>query len=167
MNYHTNLCIANARIQGLEKGLHMPKTGYNTALWIFYIPFVLAEVPLNMIMSMPKVSPRIFLGTQAFILGILAMCQGLTHSYGGLLGLRFLMGIVEAGLPAGAGFLIASYYRKKELSLRFALFFAFGESGACFSGLLAYAIAGIDGYAGLAGWRWYNCPQYLLLNGGS
>ena len=45
------------------------------------------------------------------------------------------MGIVEAGLPAGAGLLIASYYRKKELSLRFAMFFAFGQSGSCFSGV--------------------------------
>lgn len=63
------------------------------------------------------------------------MCQGLTHSYRGLLAIRFLMGIVETGLPAGAGLLIASYYRKKELSLRFALFFAFGQSGSCFSGV--------------------------------
>lgn len=63
------------------------------------------------------------------------MSQGLTHSYHGLLGIRFLMGIVETGLPAGAGLLIASYYRKKELSLRFALFFAFGQCGSCFSGV--------------------------------
>lgn len=63
------------------------------------------------------------------------MCQGLTHSYGGLLGIRFLMGIVETSLPAGAGLLIASYYRKKELALRFSMFFAFGQMGACFSGV--------------------------------
>lgn len=87
------------------------------------------------------------------------MCQGLTHSYEGLLAIRFLMGIVETGLPAGAGLLIASYYRKKELSLRFALFFAFGQSGSCFSGLLAYALMDLDGTAGLAGWSWYVLGQ--------
>jgi MFS family permease len=70
------------------------------------------------------------------------MCQGLTASYQGLLVVRFLMGMAETCLPAGAGLLIASYYRKKELSLRFAIFFAFGQSGSCFSGLLAYAIQG-------------------------
>lgn len=63
------------------------------------------------------------------------MSQGLTRSYGGLLATRFLMGIVETGLPAGASLLIASYYRRQELSLRFALFFAFGLSGSCFSGV--------------------------------
>jgi hypothetical protein len=44
------------------------------------------------------------------------MCQGLTQSYQGLLAIQFLMGIVETGLPAGAGLLLGSYYRKKELS---------------------------------------------------
>lgn len=127
--------IANARIAGLEAGLNMPSTGFNTCLWIFYIPFVLAEVPSNMFMSLSWVRPKYFLGAQTFILGLLAMCQGLTKSYNGLLAVRFLMGIVEAGLPAGAGLLIASYYRKKELSLRFAMFFAFGQSGSCFSGV--------------------------------
>lgn len=127
--------IANARIAGLEAGLQMPTTGFNTCLWIFYIPFVLAEIPSNMFISLSWVRPKYFLGVQTLILGVLAMCQGLTKTYSGLLAVRFLMGIVEAGLPAGAGLLIASYYRKKELSLRFAMFFAFGQSGSCFSGV--------------------------------
>lgn len=88
----------------MEKGLNMPANGYNTALWIFYIPFVLVEVPSNMIMSMAGVRPNIFLGCNMFILGIVSMCQGLTGSYGGLLALRFLMGIFEATLPAGMFF---------------------------------------------------------------
>ena len=49
-------------------------------------------------------------------LGILAMCQGFTHSYHGLHEIRFLMVIFEIGLRAGASLLITSYYRKKEWS---------------------------------------------------
>ena len=97
----TSLLVANARIEGLEKSLHMPSNGFNTAIWIFYIPFVLIEIPSNMIMTMPRVRPNIFLGCNMFILGIIAMCQGLTASYKGLLAIRFLMGIFEAALPAG------------------------------------------------------------------
>ena len=63
--------IANARIQGLEKGLNMPAKGFNTVLWIFYIPFVLAEVPSNMIMALPSVRPHLWLGTGTFLLGTL------------------------------------------------------------------------------------------------
>lgn len=79
----------------------MPPTGFNTVIWIFYIPFVLIEVPSNMIMSLPRVRPNIFLGCNMLVLGIVAMCQGLTSSYHGLLATRFIMGIFEATLPAG------------------------------------------------------------------
>lgn len=48
----------------------MPSNGYNTALWIFYIPFVLAEVPSNMVISLAWVKPNLWLGGQCFILGM-------------------------------------------------------------------------------------------------
>lgn len=53
--------LANARIEGLEKSLHMdPKgNGYNIALFSFTIPFVLFEVPSNIVLK--KVPPMIWL----------------------------------------------------------------------------------------------------------
>jgi hypothetical protein len=85
----------------MEKSLRMPSNGYNTSLWIFYIPFVLAEIPSNMLLSMPRMRPNLFLGCNMLILGVISTCQGLTKTYGGLLACRFLMGIFEATLPAG------------------------------------------------------------------
>ena len=93
--------IANARIEGLEKSLHMPLNGFNTAIWIFYLPFVLIMIPSNILLTLPKIRPSYYLGTAVFFLGIVAMCQGLTRSYGGLLVCRFLMGCLEGVLPAG------------------------------------------------------------------
>jgi hypothetical protein len=61
--------IANAKIAGMVAGLDMPANGYNTALWIFYLPFVLFEIPSNWIMAMPKIKPNLWLGSQTFILG--------------------------------------------------------------------------------------------------
>jgi MFS family permease len=146
--------VANARIEGLEQGLNMPPNGYNTCIWIFFIPFVLVEIPSNMIMSLPRVRPNVFLGINMLLLGIISTCQGLTASYGGLLALRFLMGIFEATLPAGAAFLIGEYYTRKEQSVRFAMFFTFGILGPCISGLLAYGIRNMNGLQGKEGWRW-------------
>lgn len=82
------------------------------------------------------------------------MCQGLTQSYSGLLVLRFLMGIFEASLPAGAAYMLSRYYTKRESSPRFAFFFSFALAGPMFSGLLAYAIENLNGRGGLEGWRW-------------
>lgn len=47
----------------------MPSHGFNYCLWIFYIPFVLAEVPSNMIMSLPNIRPDLWLGSGTFLLG--------------------------------------------------------------------------------------------------
>jgi MFS family permease len=82
-------------------------------------------------------------------------CQGLTASYGGLLAVRFLMGIFEASLPAAATYMMSMYYTKREVSVRFAWFFNFALAGPMFSGLLAYAIVrGVNGVGGYEGWRW-------------
>ena len=46
------------------------------------------------------------------------------------------------------------YYRRHELQWRFNLFFSASIIAGAFSGLLAYAIAHMDGIAGYGGWRW-------------
>lgn len=62
--------IANARLFGLEKSLHMPSTGFNTCLWIFYLPFVIVEIPSNLFMSLNKIKPNQWLAGAMLILGI-------------------------------------------------------------------------------------------------
>ena len=41
--------IGNARLQGLEKDLKMKGHDYNVALFIFFIPYILFEVPSNIL----------------------------------------------------------------------------------------------------------------------
>lgn len=61
--------IANARLFGLEKSLSMPSNGFNTCLWIFYLPFVIVEIPSNLFMSLNKVKPNQWLAGAMLILG--------------------------------------------------------------------------------------------------
>lgn len=51
--------IGNARIQGLERDLHMKGNAYNIALFIFFIPYILLEVPCNIIIK--KLAPSTWL----------------------------------------------------------------------------------------------------------
>lgn len=46
------------------------------------------------------------------------------------------------------------WYCRHEIQFRQALFFSAASIAGAFSGLLAYAIAKMDGTAGLEGWRW-------------
>jgi MFS family permease len=46
------------------------------------------------------------------------------------------------------------WYCRHEIQLRQALFFSAASIAGAFSGLLAFAIAKMDGIGGLEGWRW-------------
>lgn len=61
--------IGNARIEGMEKSLHMnPKGhGYNIALIAFNVPLVLFEIPSNIILK--KVTPGLWLSGIMFCWG--------------------------------------------------------------------------------------------------
>jgi hypothetical protein len=61
--------IANARLFKLEASLHMPSNGFNTCLWIFYLPFVIVEIPSNLYMSLNKIKPNQWLAGAMLILG--------------------------------------------------------------------------------------------------
>ena len=54
--------IGNAKLLGLEKELKMPANGYNTAIWTFFLTFVLMEVPSNLLMTHSKIPPNWWLG---------------------------------------------------------------------------------------------------------
>ncbi|GIJ83853.1 hypothetical protein Asppvi_002683 [Aspergillus pseudoviridinutans] len=120
--------IGNARLMGLERDLGMTGHEYNIALFVFFIPYILFEVPR-----------------------ILTVCQGVTKSFHGLVVCRVLIGVFEAGFMPGSVYLINMYYRRHELQWRLNVFF----SASIFAGaLLAYAINNMDGVAGYSGWRW-------------
>ncbi|KAH8654575.1 major facilitator superfamily domain-containing protein [Tricladium varicosporioides] len=146
--------IGNAKLLGLEKELHMPSNGYNTAVWVFFLTFVLMEVPSNLLMTHSKIPPNWWLGVSMTLLGIVTMTQGFVKSPGPLYACRAIMGIFEGSLGPAAALMMGSYYRKMEFPLRYTCFTTSALVGASFSSFLAYAINFMDGVQGISSWRW-------------
>jgi hypothetical protein len=59
--------IGNARIQGLEKDLGMVGNDFNIALFVFFIPYILLEVPSNILLK--KLAPSTWLSAIMFFWG--------------------------------------------------------------------------------------------------
>ncbi|KAL8682510.1 MAG: hypothetical protein Q9186_001457 [Xanthomendoza sp. 1 TL-2023] len=72
--------LANARIEGLEGSLHISRTsnGYNVALFSFTIPYVLFEVPANILLK--RIRPNWWLSGLMFSWGICTIGQGFTQN---------------------------------------------------------------------------------------
>lgn len=125
---------------------------YNIALFVFFVPYILLEVPCNVILK--RLRPSVWLSSIMLGWGVITICQGLTRSFAGLVVCRVLLGFFEAGFFPGSIYLISMYYKRHELQLRVNAFFSASILAGAFSGLLAYAIANMSGAAGYPAWRW-------------
>jgi MFS family permease len=145
--------ISNANVFGLSQELGLTKNNkFNTALVIFFVPYVLFEIPSNVLLK--KFKPHVWLSCCMFLFGLTTICQGLVHSYSGLLATRFFLGLFETGMFPGCFYLIGMWYRRHEAQRRFSFFFSSTTLAGAFGGLLASAIGKMDGMRGYKGWRW-------------
>lgn len=144
--------IGNAKSFNLVQDLNLQNVEYNTALTIFFVPYILFEIPSNILMK--KFTPRIWLSSMMFLFGIAILCQGLVQNYSGLLATRFFLGVFEAGMFPGCFYLIGMWYKRSEAQRRYSFFFSSTTFAGAFGGLLAAAIGKMSGLRGYSGWRW-------------
>ena len=88
--------IANASVFGLVKDLGLKDTQYNTALTIFFVPYVIFEIPSNIILK--RLKPHVWLSVCMFMFGVVTICQGLVQNFSGLVATRFFLGFFESGM---------------------------------------------------------------------
>ncbi|KAH7389513.1 major facilitator superfamily domain-containing protein [Phaeosphaeria sp. MPI-PUGE-AT-0046c] len=153
--------ISNANVFGLSKELGIVDGNkYNNALVIFFVPYILFEIPSNIILK--RLKPRVWLSICMFGFGLVTMLQGFVTSYSGLLTTRFFLGVFESGMFPGAFYLIGCWYRRPEAQKRYSFFFSSTTLAGAFGGLLASAIGKMDGLRGYKGWRWIFILEGLL-----
>ncbi|KAJ1969005.1 hypothetical protein IWQ62_000902 [Dispira parvispora] len=144
--------IGNAKLMHLEKDLDISQAGYSWGLSIFFVGYILLEVPANIVMKLWR--PSQWLGLIVFGWGVLCTCMAANTGLVSLLTLRFLLGAFEAGFVPGVIYYFTLWYTPDEICSRIGwLFTAVPVAGAC-GGLLAYAVSFMDGLHGIAAWQW-------------
>lgn len=145
--------IGNAKIEGMDKDLNLSGVQYNIALSLFFVPYILFEIPSNILLKRFS-KPSIYLGSLVMSWGVIMMCHGFVKNFAGLMVVRMMLGVLEAGFYPGAVYLCTFWYMPKELATRISIFYCFSALSGAFSGLLAAGIAQMDGVAGYRGWQW-------------
>lgn len=86
---------------------------------------------------------------------IVSACTALTKSYGGLVAVRFFLGMTEAPFYPGALFLLSLFYTRKEIAFRISILYTGNIVATAVAGLIAAAtFATLDHHLGLKGWQW-------------
>ncbi|KAI0769506.1 MFS general substrate transporter [Irpex lacteus] len=130
----------------------MTNEQFSTALTITYVPYILMELPMNLLMK--RLGANNTLPIMVALWGMVCACQGAVKTYGGLLACRFFLGALEGGLFPGIVLYMSSFYKRHEMQLRFSMMFSATSLAGAFSGLLAAAIQNMHGLRGLPGWAW-------------
>jgi MFS family permease len=129
----------------------------NTALVVFYAPYILFEIPSNVLMK--RFNPHVWLSGCITAFGIVMLGQAFVTSYGGLIATRFFLGLAEAGIFPGSFYLISFWYKREEAQKRFTIYWSSVILAGAFGGLLATAISQMDGLRGMAAWQWIFCLE--------
>ncbi|KAF9777086.1 hypothetical protein IL306_004644 [Fusarium sp. DS 682] len=111
------------------------------------------KVPSNYILNKFK-KPSLYVGTIIVFWGSMTTILGVIQNFAGLVAVRFMLGVAEAGFFPGAVLIISKWYVKNETQTRIALFYTASALAGAFSGVLAFGIAKMDGVGGYEGWRW-------------
>jgi MFS family permease len=144
--------IGYARVYRMEEELNLTQAQYSWALSIFFVGYVLFEVPSNLLLK--KLSPPRWIARIMVTWGAITMALAAVKNFEGLIAGRFFLGIAEAGLFPGLIYFLSFWYTRKEQGLRLAIFISAANLAGAFSGLLAYGINSIDQHGGLSGWQW-------------
>ncbi|KAG6851216.1 hypothetical protein H0H93_015226 [Arthromyces matolae] len=154
LNFLDRGSIGNAKLYNLVSDIHVSDNQYLIALTLFFFPYALIEPVSNVLLR--KLRPSVWLSAMMFLWGTVMTLHGIIHNYGGLVTVRLLLGLFEAGMYPGIVYYISSWYKRSEMGTRVAIFFSSATVAGAFTkgGLLAAAIANMDGIGNRPGWAW-------------
>ncbi|QRD92099.1 major facilitator superfamily domain-containing protein [Aspergillus flavus] len=131
---------------------YLTKQGNSIALMVFLIAYALFEVPSNYFLK--KLRPSKWIAFLMLGWGASTMGLGGAHNYAQVTGIRFLLGVMEAGLFPGLVYYLTFWYRNSERSMRVALILASATLAGAFGGAIAYGVGHMNQAHGLSAWRW-------------
>ncbi|KAF4629102.1 hypothetical protein G7Y89_g9045 [Cudoniella acicularis] len=143
--------IGNAKISGFETDLNLEGYDYNKVLSIFYISYIIFEIPSNM--ACKWIGPGWFIPAISLGFGISSLGTAFVHNIHSACGVRFILGVFEAGMMPGIAYYLSRWYRRSELAFRLSLYIVMAPLAGAFGGLLASGILKLPNFGGLHTWR--------------
>jgi MFS family permease len=125
---------------------------YGVGAGIFFLGYFLFEVPSNMLME--KLGARLWIARIMISWGIISSAMVLVNSAWLFYGMRFLLGIAEAGFFPGMILYLTYWFPSRKRGEMVALFMlALAATGVVGGPLSGWILHEFNGVAGFQGWR--------------
>jgi sugar phosphate permease len=150
--YLDRVNVGFAKLQ-MVKDLSLSDAAFAIGAGIFFIGYFFFEVPSNLLLK--KFGARLWIARIMVTWGVVSACMVFVKGAWSFYGMRFLLGVAEAGFVPGIIFYLTLWYPSRLRATRTAWFLA----AIPVSGVLGNPISGsimdlLSGRIGLAGWQW-------------
>ena len=137
----------------LEKDLGISPEAFDIAYGLFYIGYLLFEVPANLLLR--RIGARLWMARIMVSWGLVTCATAAVTGLWGFSTMRILLGIAEAGFFPGIILYLTYWVPSRERARMMALFIAASPLAGVVGNPLSGAIMQyLDGFAHLAGWQW-------------
>jgi ACS family tartrate transporter-like MFS transporter len=150
LNYVDRVNISFASLQ-MTGDLGFSNAVFGLGAGIFFIGYFLFQVPSAMLVE--QWSARKFIGVSLIVWGALATLTGFVSSAQEFYGIRFLLGIAEAGFFPGVIVYMTRWFRVTDRGKAVAMFMAAIPMSNMLGATVAAGLMRLD-WLGYAGWRW-------------
>lgn len=150
--YLDRVNVGFAKLQ-MQTDLGFSDAAYGIGAGIFFVGYVLFELPSNLML--PKVGARKTFSRILVLWGITSASMLFVRNVPMFYGMRFLLGVFEAGFAPGMIFYLSCWYGPSRMARAIAIVFLAGPIGGIVGGpVSAWLMTRLAGTAGLAGWQW-------------
>lgn len=118
---------------------------------MFYISYILFEIPATI--TCKWMGPGWFIPLTSLLFGVVSIATAFVKTRAAICGVRFLLGVFEAGMLPGIAYYLSRWYQRAELTFRLSLYIVMSPLAGAFGGLLASGILKLDHFGSLKEWR--------------
>ncbi|KAK4994195.1 hypothetical protein LTR66_005731, partial [Elasticomyces elasticus] len=153
--------LSAAAIAGMTKELKL-NVGfrYSIVTLVFFITYVLFQPPSTVLCR--KIGPRVYLSVITLLWGSIMIAMGFSKNWTTLVGLRVILGVLEAGFFPGCVYLLSTWYVRYDMGKRYSVFYLLGSLASACAGILAFGLMQMNGLQRLTGWRWIFIMEGVL-----
>ena len=149
--YLDRINIGFAALQ-MNRDLGFSDAVYGLGAGIFFIGYVIFEVPSNLILH--RVGARRWIARIMISWGLVSAGMMFVESVAVFYAMRFLLGVTEAGFFPGMLLYLTRWFPLRERARAVASFMTATAVAGLIGGPVSGALLTLDGTWGLAGWQW-------------
>ncbi|MGC1461104.1 MAG: MFS transporter [Terracidiphilus sp.] len=136
----------------MNKAIRLTPSAYGFGSGIFFLGYVIFQVPANLIMI--RVGARVWIARVVIAWGLVSVASAFVIGPHSFYALRFLLGLAESGFFPGTILYLSLWFPARERTQAVAVFMAAAPLSTAIGSPISGALMELPKFLGLMNWQW-------------